>query len=599
MPALDATLQTLASALRNHTRPGAGLWDPQDHTATPPDHYGQTSTALALTLLHGDDSAAARRALDAWQALSPQARGHAPFNRFLLNLLAEHSARNPNGGQETKALRALARQCPLARRYPSNNWVLLARLCELQEASASHCERATKRLQRLFTAWCGTDGGFIDYPARPNPARMGATPAAYHHKALYVAVMAAEYGNPGDWQPVVTRLLQWSLNTWDGRGHVGGLGRSSHALFGDACLVASLILLGAGQEPGRSTPAGRMLQGILDRWHEQSRPDGLIALNPADRTTPGCGYDSYMHLSVYNAWAAAIVAWAQDRIAHDGRTSIPINLAAFEPQASNGPDAAQFRVGDPDAVFALVSNRGQPPQAFSRSEVELRYAGGIPLHLTWQGLPLCPAPVRESRQALEENPALAGWTPIFECEGMLYGLTDFERSEIKHEGRSIRIILTGQPRALIRPPARGLGPRALAALDWRLLGGTLGRKAALRRPKLGQVTGHLEWTIHQDRPRVEQILTLEHRGGQVVRYLNPGGHAVTSPAAFDSSLVPESSHAAQGQTPVIDGWLEPALPSATANAIGRSLPPIELPYGRYHAVLIVTWKSLQAARESR
>ncbi|WP_018936304.1 hypothetical protein [Thioalkalivibrio sp. ALJ24] len=581
MPELDAALQTLAGALRDHTRPGSGLWDPGEQAATPQDHYGQTATALALTLVHGGGSAAARHALGAWQSMAPRERGHAPFNRFLLNLLAGHSAQKGGGEQEAENLRALARQCPLARRYPSNNWALLARLCELQEAPANRRPRAAGQLQQLFAAWSGPDGGFIDYPARPEPTRTGATPAAYHHKALYVAVMAAEYGHPGEWQSIVTRLLQWSLQTWDGHGHVGGLGRSSHALFGDACLVASLILLGAGQEPGRSTPAERMLQGILDRWREQTRPDGFLALNPADRAAPGCGYDSYMHLSVYNAWAAAIVAWARDRIASTGRTAIPVDLSAFEPCATNDLNAAQFRVGDPGATFALIAGRGQPPQAFSRSGVELRYAGGIPLHLTWQGRPLCPAPVRVSRKALEENPALAGWTPIFECEGMLYGLTDFDTCEIERDGRSVRIALSGAPRALIRPSPGGLGQRTLAALDWRLLGGTLGRKAALRRPPLAGITGSLEWTVHLDHPRIEQRLTLDHQGEHGVRYLNLGGHAVTDAAPSECAFRAES--------PGTDNWLETSLPSAIAGAVGRSLAPLELPRGRYEAVLQVTW----------
>ncbi|WP_051074672.1 hypothetical protein [Thioalkalivibrio sp. ALE31] len=596
---LDATLRQLTSALRDHISPGIGLWDPEDRASTPKDHYGQTAAALALTLLEGDDSAAARHALEAWRSLAPAERGHAPFNRFLLNLLVEHRASRTGNQHNSAPVRARGSECLLARRYPSNNWTLLARLCELQEARGSHRTRVARRLLHLLNDWSYPDGAFIDYPARPDRARAGATPAAYHHKALFVAVAAAEYDTANDWQPTVKRLLQWSLQAWDGHGHVGGLGRSSHALFGDACLVASLILLGANQAQARGTPADRMLLGILQRWQKQALPDGFIALNPADRDAPGTGWDNYMHLSVYNAWAAAIVAWARDRSARADRTALPIDLRPIGPTTTDEPQAAQFRVGNPSAAFALVSGRGQPPQAFSRSEVELRYAGGIPLHVTWQGRPLCPAPIRTSRHALVANAALAGWTPIFETEGTLFGLTDFDWSEIERSKQTVRIRLSGQPRGLLCPTASGLGPRALAALDWRLLGGALGRKAALHRPKLVHVTGHLEWIIHLERPRIEQRLTLENRGGQVVRYLNPGGHAVTSTAASESYFLAGSELAKQRQRSVTDAWLATPLPSATAGAIGRSLPSMELPRGRYHAELIVNWTNLQAPCESR
>ncbi|WP_028484250.1 hypothetical protein [Thioalkalivibrio sp. ALE17] len=596
---LESALRQLTTALRDQICPGTGLRDPEDQAPSPADHYGQVAAALALTLQEGDDSMAARHALEAWRSLAPADRGHAPFNRFLLNLLAEHRALTTGNPHDAASLRALAGECSLAWRYPSNNWALLARLCELQEAPTRHRKRVARRLLHLLSDWSHHNGAFIDYPSHPDRARTGSTPAAYHHKALFVAVAAAEYDAANDWQPTVERLLQWSLQTWDGHGHVGGLGRSNHALFGDACLVASLILLGADQAQARATPAGRMLQGIVQRWQEQTRPDGFIALNPANQDATGTGWDTYMHLSVYNAWAAAIVAWARDRTARVDRTALRIDLRASEPTATDDSHAVQFRVGDPGAVFALVSGCGQPPQAFSRSEVELRYAGGIPLHVTWQGCPLCPAPVRISREALEGNAGLAGWTPIFETEGMLYGLTDFDSCEIERAEQTVRIRLSGQPRALLRPDASGLGPRALAALDWRLLGGALGRKAALHRPKLSPVTGQLEWTIHLDRPRIEQTLILEHRSGQVVRYLNPGGHALTRTVPTEASFLAESGLAEQGQTSSTDGWLTTPLPSATADAIGRSLPPIELARGRYHAQLIVTWMSLQTACESR
>ena len=143
-----------------------------------------------------------------------------------------------------------------------------------------------------------TVGGFIDYPPRPQRRGQGATPVTYHHKALFVAVVAAWYTGDDRWRPRIERLLQWTLLCWDGAGHVGGFGRSTHALFGEACLLASLLLLGAGGAPHRGSAHADMLDGVLRRWHKQFRADDLLQLNPAAAGAYRTGYDGYMHLSV-------------------------------------------------------------------------------------------------------------------------------------------------------------------------------------------------------------------------------------------------------------------------------------------------------------
>ncbi|WP_196794001.1 MULTISPECIES: hypothetical protein [unclassified Thioalkalivibrio] len=588
--ALEQCLDSLTTALHANIQPGAGLYDPVDETPTPGDHYGQTAAALALALQEGPDSGFWRHPLEAWEALPAHQTGHAPFNRFLLNLLAEHLEQSGAPTSEALHIRHLARRCKLSRRYPSNNWTLLARLCELQEARGNARTRAHARLRGLLDRWITPYGAFVDYPARPGTPARGATPTAYHHKALFVAVMASEYSEPEVWEPLVKPFLQWSMQSWDGHGHVGGLGRSSHALFGDACLVASLILLGAAHPSAQSTAAGQMLQGILERWIVQTRPNGFIALNPADAVNPGTGCDAYMHLSVYNAWAAALVAWARARASQAGRRHPGFDLQALSPSASphDASIAEQFRVGDPDATFALVSSRGQPPQGFSRSEAELRYAGGIPLHLAWKGRTLCPAPGRVPRSALEGCPALAGWTPIFQAGGALFALTDFDHCEHELRDRTVRISLSGQPRALLRAPATGLKERAMAALDWRLLNSALGHGAALNRPRLHDITCHILLTIHLDQPRVEQRLTLEHTGDRPVRYLNPGGHAVTSAPLAECSfqhLATSGAAAARAEE-----WQEAAIPSAIPDATGRCQKPMQLPSGGHSTECVIVWE---------
>ena len=584
---LDELLERLSTGLQAHMLPGTGLLDPSAGLATPPDHYGQTASALALSLLNGPDSQSWHVPFDAWQAIPDAAIGHPPFNRFLLGRLAERLKEQRRTDERLSAvLRAMGR-CRLQCSYPSNNWVLLARLCELLEAEGSKRATRSARLLRLFDRWLTPGGGFVDYPSRPGSPPRGATPIAYHHKALFVAAAAAAHTGDDNWHPYLARLLAWSLQAWDGYGHAGGFGRSTHSLFGDACLVASLILLGAGDDAVQNTPAARMLRGVLQRWMSQFRADSLLGLNPADLHAPGSGWDGYMYLSVYNAWAAAIVSWARHRTGHLKRPTWR-NILEVATQ-NNVNDLDIQRRGNAPSMLALISVRGQPPQAFSRQEVELRYAGAIPFHVTWSGRVLCPAPARLSHTDLRLAPALGGWTPIFEMEGNLYGLTDFDEFQSEELPGFSRLTFEGIPRSLLKRAPSGWSARILAGLDWRLLGGALGRRRALAREKMPSLKGTVIITTSSRRPRITHEVRLEHCSQKRIRYLNPAGHALIA----DVPLQRNARVARPGAPPDNWGdaapWMQCPLPSSIANAQAFCLPTIEPLPKRFTTILTLEW----------
>jgi len=579
---LEACLGRLGAALRRHVQPGSGLLDPDHGGATAADHYGQTAAALALDLLEREDPGAWRVPLAAWQALPARATGHAPFNRFLLELLAQTLEAHGAGDERVREVRKAAARCRLRRRYPSNNWSLLAGLCRVVEADGAGRAQAADRLRGQFERWLTPAGGFVDYPAHPGAPARGATPITYHHKALFVAVVARETAGGDAWDDIVGRLLHWSLQTWDGYGHAGGFGRSTHALFGDACLLAALILLGAADEAARDSPPAQLLRGVLHRWDGQFRADDFLALNPADATAPGCGRDGYMHLSVYNAWAAAIVAWARERA---GRPLRPPPAIGAAPSAD--PDV--LRLGQPDGLLALIAARGQPPQAFSRREVELRYAGGVPFHLTWKGRVLSPAPVRVPAADLQARPALAGWTPLFLVDGELYGLTDLEPAGVEHLRDALRVTFHGFPCRLLRPSPRGVPGRLAAAIDWRLLGGAVGRHAALNRRALEELRATVVLTLWHRVAHLRQEIHLEHQGRGRITYLNPGGHALTGVAAPQREYRVGPCVTAPGAGDTGSGWWEATMPSAILGAAGYCRAPLELAPGIFRAMLELRW----------
>ncbi|MCG5535565.1 hypothetical protein [Ectothiorhodospira mobilis] len=596
---LDDVLRGLISGLEKWVDPAGVLQDPVTGGPSPPDHYGPLAAALALRLYQGPDSR--WRDLLRVRVSTPDGQlDHAPFNRFLLLLLEEGIRADAPADEDLRCLRGQRRRCPLDRRYPSNNWTLLAGLCRALEAPPAAAPRAWSRCLAQLDAWLTPEGGFVDFPRRPGGKGAVATPIAYHHKALFIAVAAARASGQIAWEERVQRMLGWSLMTWDGQGHAGGLGRSTHALFGDACLVAALILLGMDRPESVGHPARALLLGILRRWRRQRRPDGLIHLNPAGEDTSG--WDGYMYLSVYNAWTAALLAWA--RACRQGdREGIPRGgRSPGVPVPSGDARAGILRCGDPGGLLLLLSTRGQAPQSFGRRAAELRYAGGQPFHLTWQGRPLCPPPVRVAVAELLDHPALAGWISVLSVDGQLFGLTDWLQGAARRQGDSLQVTLHGVPRQLVNRPPEGLAGRGLAALDWRLLGGRMGRSAALRRSSLAGVEATLRVRMTLERPSLEWDLTLHLTGAGPVTLLNPCGHA------FLESSPPErvSWRIQAGGRPLASGgWRGDRLPASLPGGMGRCLPPLTLNGPHWRLLLELVWPgadqsaSRQASSSSR
>lgn len=580
---LDDRVESLERALAAKVCPDGVLWDPVARAPTPADHYGQLACAVALRVCQ-PEAPEGRRAERAWLQVPSAKLSHAPFNRFLLLLLS----------QIDKEQRPLSR-CPLERRYPSNNWSVLAQLCRLLEADGSRNQRREDALlRRILLAWMTDSGGFIDYPAEPSYAGPVSTPLAYHHKAFFVAAFAARQGGDSNWLPILTKLLAWTQLSWDGGGCVGGFGRSNHALFGDACLIGALLLLGAGQSSQSGSPYEQILVDILRRWQAQERDDGLLWLTPADGVAQApTGWDEYMHLSVYNAWTAAILGWAR---AITASTECPplfreLVLPAIAPARQADPVAGLFRTeisrrdeGGSDCC-ALLSTRGQPPQAFRRSEIEFRYSGGLLFHLRAGRRKLLPPPVRVSVESLLQQPALAGWVPVFKVGNALYGLTDYDSIEISDASAELTLTAVGSPRALTRQPAHGLAERLLEALDWRLLGGRLGRRHALRRPILSGIVGRLQLMLDLEHLQLFYHLELRNTHTKTVRYLNPAGHALTT-----DTLPAQHRATGSGAVSVEMPMMETCpLPATLPNGQGYALPSATLARGRSSYGIELGW----------
>lgn len=565
--AAEALLARLLPALAAQLRPAGGLHDPLLDAPTPPDHYGNLSTALALSA--AGQAAAATIALDAWLATPAEKLGHLPFNRLLLLLLRQ--LQTDDAALAPKLAAGLAR-CPLRPPYPSNNWSLLAAATQVLETGGDSQERIEARDEflALLQRWTTADGGFIDFPARP--AGHVATPQAYHHKALFLTALLARLDGDAALAAQARRLLDWAARYWDAAALAGGLGRSSHALFGDGCLLAALLLLA----PRCDGPAPAA--ALATRLASQFRADGLLWLTPAGAWAADAGWDNYMHLSVYNAWTAGVVAFALHLSKH---TEAPAALREIQWQGGQRPArfhdeaAGLLCLRSASGASLTLGTRGQLPQAFSLNEAELRYAGAQPFHfVSADGQPLLPPPLRRPLAELLAQPALAGWTPLFRAGGRLYALSDFDEVTIEPQAEGCRVVLDGSARALTRRPPDTAWRRLVAAFDWRFLSGRLGRSESLRRQRLPGLKGRLVMELGLAPPRISRELQLEVSAQGAIEYLNPQGHALMADAGWQ--LAEAEPHA-----PADQSWQECALPATLPGGLGRCLPRRRLAAGTH------------------
>lgn len=534
--ALQSLLTGLNAALKAHIRPDTGLFDPLDDKPSPPDHYGHVCAALALACGGKQHWDTGRLALQAWLDLPPDRLGHLPFNRLALLLLREVLGAEGLVAADAQRIDAGLRRCTLRHRYPSNNWSLLAQTCRLIEAPPARKALECRRLCALLERWTTPKGCFIDFPE--NPEKHFSTPLAYHHKALFLTALACWFHDDEALTNHARRLCDWLVHCWDPAGYAGGFGRSTHSLFGDGCLIAGLILLDIDKTDPQ--PIAALSQRIV----QQRRSDGLLWLNPAGHESGTASWDSYMHLSVYNAWAAGIIgaAIALREIINNHPTGGANDWTAARTGLFYDPDAGLACLRTHDDLVAVISTHGQPPQSFSQDQIEFRYAGGTIVHLRKGagGLLMAP-PIRVSRIDLIDQPSLAGQTPVIVDGGELYGFDEFDSCDLDEDDEHLRIRLTGNASALCKSPPRGLRKRFLATIDWRLLGGTLSRISVLSRPRIPATVCQLVITLSKLEPQPAPIRTMTMQFPAGFSPLN-AEYEVVSKALFEGAKSSLAKH---------------------------------------------------------
>lgn len=508
----------VTEALRNCVNRAGDLIDPVTNRRTPDDHYALTFTALALACQ--DPQTSHCQALVArYGAIPSHRKGHAPFNRLALLLLQRLLPAQLDGPHQRLISRALGdTHCqPL---YRSNNWAFLAGLGDLLDAPKDEAGEAAGRLSRMAAQWTTAQGGFIDYP--PNPGRAICTPLAYHAKFLFCLDLASRIHPSDEWADPYRRALRWLLAFCDKTGACGGFGRSTHALFGSAAQLAVY----AEQLRQAADPMSRMrwtehCQRLRRLLEQNRRADGLLGLNLNAKAGAAGGWDTYMYLTVYNAWAAGLLGWVLAR---------PALGPASGAHPDDGPPVGAWRdagLHDPQAGLlavhstwgtAGITTHGQPAQLGIRQALDLRYQGLMPFNVVWRGKRVTGPPVLTRAGDFLTQPAQAGWVPLFRRRQALFSAGQPAALTLVRDGARVLVLREGYPSLAHSGPEGGTRLGRMAR--------RVGRRLRPRHP----VRLHDHALVHGlwldlEAGRLTGFLLLRGRPSSPVMLLNPFGHA--------------------------------------------------------------------------
>jgi hypothetical protein len=439
------------------------IYDIIDKANTPEDHYAHTFFALASLLscrYQSNCSGNAKKALEYFINIPAKKKGHHEFN-ILACLLIMKILKQESDEENSKLsfssflwglLNNYAKQNPFEAKDNTphgNNWIAIQALSLLlryqQFNEADDLNRSNLLLDNFLLKLQLQDGIFYDAPRSVNSEHIE-TPLTYHAKFCMILSLYAQISNRSDiYQAVINGLDAYSkVISPNGEGFY--FGRTNNAIFGYASalyayetMMSHLLQSKTGENITRRLQiyqqAADSLFAYLMAMQEQ---DGYLRLTPGASSLHKAGWDSYMHHTVYNAYASALLLMTPH--AKVPRKNSPANEKfSIELLEDSGFLALKYK-----RSFLALNVKGQ--------KLDYRYAGMVPL--TWQveGTDLLSSPPYGENLKLGFIPALVfedtPYVPVkwrnthivnnkygvtLFAEGMLNELSNFR---LKHRGTS-------------------------------------------------------------------------------------------------------------------------------------------------------------------
>lgn len=333
--------------------------------------------------------------------------------------------------------------------------------------------------------WQFPDGVFYDYPRSFNDAA-GVPSLTYHAK---MTLMTLLFGIISREQHIIASGLR-GLDALSGLmardGEAFYYGRSNNALYGYASGMYAMQLAAAYLKNGPKAleyqGCARRLAGFINR---QKAEDGHLHIVPNKDEGRRCGYDSYMYITVYNAFTMSMLLLSA--------------MVKDIPLSEKAPDRGDsmyhlresgFIVKKSACMETAINAKGH--NYYQQYLLDPRYTCGTPLFVRYRGKDMLPTipfsyppndatvpagalhkVVRILRRAVATarcwehlqrfNPLHAGFLPCIETAGKLYLPLQADRADVTRADDKVCIMLSGNLTSIFQ---KGLRPVALLLCEF-------------------------------------------------------------------------------------------------------------------------------------
>ena len=309
---------------------------------------------------------------------------------------------------------------------------------------------------QVSMSWQMEDGIFYDYPSTTHNEN-GIPSISYHAK---ITLMTLLYGLISQESEIINRGLNGlealvKLIAPDGEAFY--YGRTNNALYGYACGILALRVAANLMLEKQTAPGFAKYERLLFEFcsHHMAE-DGHLYIVPNDLENVRCGFDAYMYVTVYNAFAMSmflLCALMQDSDVYSENSKEPHDqMPKLDHLEQSG-----FLVQKSRKLSVSFNLKGHNYQ--SGYLLDPRFTGLTPLFLKFKGYDILPSIafsphiflhqkseglgskfIRKCREAYAEftswsylnhhNPAHAGFIPFYEDKKKLYLPIDVVSSSI-------------------------------------------------------------------------------------------------------------------------------------------------------------------------
>ncbi len=316
-------------ALADNQLESGTIYDKVDGSSAPDNHYAHTFFALAACLSSKYQKGWERRAekaLEYFASIPNGKRGHHEFNLLACLLIREALNQGWLANSEQLACSDSLNDYIKKASFEAgeetphgNNWIAIQALDLLlryhQFGISTDLQRANHLIDHYTLKWQLADGIFYDAPRFPR-AKYVQTPLTYHAKLCMILLLYAHLSDRADVYHATLRGLDALSKLVSPNGEGFYFGRSNNVIFGYASALyvyeAAIQHLVISEEKDEATTNRirvyrRTADALFSYLKAMQNSDGSLRLTPGSIGLYKAGWDSYMHHTVYNAYASAVL----------------------------------------------------------------------------------------------------------------------------------------------------------------------------------------------------------------------------------------------------------------------------------------------------